>query len=500
MSKHLPDFAGLFCLAFFLISIFTIGDSLLRDGDPFWHIKVGSVMLENQNLIDSDVFSHTAFGSPWTAHEWLSEIIMASVYRLAGLEGMLCFFLLIASLSFWLLFKITEKYSNQWVAFGCVSLSLVFSPSHLLARPHLFTWLFMLITLSILTTGGKRLYWLPIVIMLWANLHGGFILGLVLQAIFIIGSALESQLSLKKSVSEILQQQKAAAIVLLASLFAVGMNPFGYELLIFPFQVSKGVFSTMIGEWQSPDMQDWWYFRVFLIALVLLISFAKSRVTWTERLLIVFFLNAALTHKRHISLMLMALTPCIARMVEIQLENWSHRFIKIEGKKQLQLSERTGPLATVMIALALIICGSIDQRTLNFLTPKNIIGVEREHLDPLVGYLDGNLPDGRMFNEYVLGGYLLYALSPPPKVFIDGRADMYGEEIMKDYNSIVSSGADREKTLEKYNIEWVVFKKDSDLISALKKTGSWQSIYVNDHYEVLKENLQADQNGSVQRE
>ena len=74
-------------------------------------------MLEEQRLIDSDVFSHTAYGTPWTAHEWLSEIIMASIHKLAGLEGVLCFFLLIISLSFWLLFKITEKYSNQWVAF-----------------------------------------------------------------------------------------------------------------------------------------------------------------------------------------------------------------------------------------------------------------------------------------------------------------------------------------------------------------------------------------------
>ena len=92
MSKYLPDFAGIFCLAIFLVSIGTISDGLLSDGDPFWHIKAGSVMLEQGHLIDSDIFSHTASGTPWTAHEWLSEIIMASINNIAGLEGLLCFF------------------------------------------------------------------------------------------------------------------------------------------------------------------------------------------------------------------------------------------------------------------------------------------------------------------------------------------------------------------------------------------------------------------------
>ena len=79
MSKYLPDYAGVFCLAVFLISLTTIGGELIRDGDSFWHTKVGTVMLEEQGLINTDIFSHTAFGTPWTAHEWLSEIIMASL-------------------------------------------------------------------------------------------------------------------------------------------------------------------------------------------------------------------------------------------------------------------------------------------------------------------------------------------------------------------------------------------------------------------------------------
>ena len=490
MSKYLPDFAGIFCLVIFLISITTIGDGLLRDGDSFWHIKVGTVMLEQQSLIDSDIFSHTAYGTPWTAHEWLSEIIMAGVYKLAGLEGVLCFFLLITSLSFWLLFKITEKYANQWVTFGCVSLALAFSPSHMAARPHLFTWLFMLITLSILMNGRKRLYWLPAVMVIWTNLHGGFILGLVMQGIFLLGAAMEDRLTDKLSFPKILQQQKTAALVLLASVLAVGINPFGYQLLLFPFQVSSGVFSTLIGEWKAPDLQDMWYFRFYLITLVLLVSLAKSRVSWTERLCIIFFLNAALTHIRHISIMLMALTPFIARMIDGQFTKDIHSSTINSDKKQLQLSTTTGPLITVVIALSLLICASVDQRSLSFLTPKQIIDVKAEHLTQLVDYLDENLPAGKMYNEYALGGYLLYALKQTPKVFIDGRADMYGEQILSDYNTVKFSSSERDKLLEQYGIDWVVFEKDSALVAALEDSESWKSIYTNEHYAVLTKAIQ----------
>jgi len=482
MSKYLPDFAGIFCLAIFLITISTISEGLFSDGDPFWHIKAGSVMLEQGHLIGSDFFSHTASGTPWTAHEWLSEIIMASINNIAGLEGLLCFFLLIVALSFWLLYKITEKGANQWVTFGCVVLALIFSPIHMAARPHMFTWLFMLITLAILISGGKSLYWLPAVTMVWANLHGGFILGIVLQIIFITGDAIENRLG---SLREILQKQKVPGLVLLLSVFAIGFNPFGFELLLFPFQVSKGVFSVMINEWKAPNLQELWYFRFYLVALVMLISFAKSTVTWTERLLIIFFLNAALTHIRHMSLMIMALTPFIARMINIHFDTWFQRRVKASEGDQIQMSSKTGPLATALIALTLIISASIDHRSLIFMTPKKIFGVEAEQLNQLVGYLDKNLPTGNMYNEYVLGGYLLYALTPPPKVFIDGRADMYGEQIFSDYHTIKSSNSKRGELLEQYDVNWVVFEKSSELIEDLKKTGQWQSTFTNDHYAVL---------------
>jgi hypothetical protein len=485
MSRYFPDFAGIYCLAIFLISLTTTRDCLLRDGDSFWHIKAGAVMLDQQSLLDRDIFSHTAFGTPWTAHEWLSEIIMASIDRLAGLEGLFCFFLLIVSLTFWLLYKVTEKNANRWVTLGCVSLALFFSFSHMAARPHLFTWLFTVLTLTILTSANRRLYWLPVIMAIWANLHGGFFLGLVLQIIFIFGAVLESCLTAKEPFECALRRVKTPVFVLLVSILATGLNPFGFELLAFPFQVSAGVSSVMIAEWRAPDLSVMWSFRFYLLALILLVSLKRSSVSWTERLLIVFSVNASLVHIRYISTMLITLTPFIARMVNNLVDVWRNRDVVRYEDKQLTMSPKSGPLAVVVIVLTLLVAGSTNRQALSFLTPDNIFGVKTEELNQLVEFLDRNQPDGNMFNEYSLGGYLMYALSSPPKVFIDGRADMYGDDILADYNSIRMSQSKRTKLLKKYNIDWVVFETGSDLVHFLQESPYWRTIYTNRRYAVL---------------
>lgn len=483
MTRYLPDFAGVFCLVLFLISLGAIRNHLFIDGDSFWHLKAGSVMLEQGQLIDHDIFSHTAYGTPWTAHEWLSEIIMAAVHKLAGLEGLICFFLFIVALTFWLLFKITERHANDLVAVCSVALAFLLGKMHLAARPHLFTWLFMVVTLALLTSGGKRLFWLPVIMVFWVNLHGGFVLGLVLQAVFIIGSFIDGQQRETRPLREALNRQKRPACILILSILLVGLNPFGYALLLFPFQVSDGVFALFINEWKAPDLQSMWYLRLYLVVLFLL--FASGKSTWTERLLCVFFLNAALTHIRHFGLLVMAMAPFSARAITDVIYAIRGPRVSSLQEQQLPLSKFSGPALMTAIAWALILAGAVSSSILAPLSPREMLKVETPQLNQLVSFLAANRPDGNMFNEYSLGGYLLYALDPPPKVFIDGRADMYGQKLLTDYHDIMTSSTKRNALLEKYAIDWVVFEKDSDLNKDLKDSGTWHSAYANTYYEVL---------------
>ena len=485
MSRFLPDIAGLFALIVFLVFSLLISDQFLADGDPFWHIKAGSVMLEQGRLLTQDIFSHTAYGTPWTAHEWLAEIIMAGLHRLAGLEGVILFFILLTAMTFWLLFKVAERLSDEKTALAMVLVALFFSGVHLTARPHLFTWFFLVLTLALLTHGGYRLYWLPIIIALWANIHGGVVLGLLLQGVFIFGATLEAISQEQTPLRLLIRQVKNPLIVLMISLVAIGLNPFGYSILLFPFQVTSDVFSAHISEWQPPNFQELWYFRITLLLLVFALTLRRFRLNWTERLLLLFFLDAALIHSRNISLLFLIMAPFLARALHQIL---SERFISSrpsESQENLKLSPLSGPMLVLGLTMLLLLVGTINHATLGFLTPQKAFGVEIKALNRLSAHLKDHQPAGNMFNDYVLGGFLLYALDPPPKVFIDGRADMYGEEIFADYGKIVRSEQKRRQLLDTYGIDWVVFREDTGLVFDLLQSGHWEKRFKEKPYVML---------------
>ncbi|MBW2478192.1 MAG: hypothetical protein JRE63_12805, partial [Deltaproteobacteria bacterium] len=364
-------------------------------------------------------------------------------------------------------------------------IALAFSFSHMTARPHLFSWLCLLITLNILLVGGNYLCWLPLISVVWANLHGSFILCLVLQFIFICGTFLESQPINKINVLSALKRLRKPIAIFVISIIVCGLNPFGYELLVFPFAVSKGIFSEIIAEWQPPNTQGMWYFRYYILALLVFYSLSNNAVTWTERLLALFFVNAALLHIRHISLLVLVLSPFIAKMIHFNIIKTVPQISNVTDNSQLRLSSASGPLITLLIALGLIFTTAINSNLIQFLTPDKIIEVKVDDLDELIAFFDKHRPEGRMFNEYALGGYMIFALEDPPKVFIDGRADMYGEQILLDYQQIRTSEKFRNQLLEYYKIDWIVSEKGSELISSLNTTGLWRTKFENNSYVVL---------------
>jgi len=482
----LPDIPGLFFLITFSGLVFFNKGRVLNDGDTFWHIKAGLTMLEQGSLLTKDIFSHTAYGMPWTAHEWLAEIFMASIYRLTDLQGVAIFYFFIASLSFWLLFKISRRYAGEWISLFCVLLAYRLSLSHLIARPHIFSWLFGILTLYILLEGEKKLYFLPLITALWANFHGGFILGLALQGFFIGGSFLEYlQTEKKLPWGTFWSKERLPILVMLASILTSGINPFGYHLLIFPFLVTQKIFSSGITEWLSPNMQEKHLFRYYLLGVLFLVSLPRTETSWTNRLLLLFFLNAALVHQRNISIASMVLTPFFAKSLT-RFKMKIHISALQKGKpKNLKLSALSGPLTTTVLFLILMMANCsvfpLGQRLFQAIIP---IPKEYHPID-MVAFLNTNPLSGNMFNQYSWGGYLIYALDPPQKVFIDGRADMYGEKIFKDFQKISRVDKEINNLLDSYKIRMVLFPGDTPLVRYLRATDQWQEVYRDDEASVL---------------
>jgi len=493
MKKHLrilPDIGGVYCFVLFSVLVTIGAKHALSAGDTFWHIKAGEVMLDRHSLLATDIFSHTAYGKPWITHEWLSEIIMAGIHMFAGLDGVALFFLLIACLTYWLLFRLLNHFSGEGLTTLCVSVAVLLTMPHLLARPHIFTWLFGVANLYILMIRRDKLFLLPVLTVVWANLHGGFMIGILLQVFFIAGYLFDNHPDSLININEwlnLLSQSRKPLIVLSISILAAGiLNPFGFELFIFPFQVTKELFMNHIGEWIAPNLSNEWYFRYYILGLIFILTFNFHRINWTSRLLLIFFINSALSHFRHISLAGLFLAPLLAELLAPlgkRLGKLFHR--ETTSTRQLSLSPLTGPLATLCVASAILIfCYSSYGR--DHKSSPVFFPLPEVFPSQAVRYIKNNPPEGKMFNDYFLGGYLIYTLAPFQKVFIDGRADMYGEKIFGDYQKIVQLDEKVDELLAGYGIGWIIFPVKRPLVLYLEATSRWTEIYRDDQVVIME--------------
>jgi hypothetical protein len=480
----LPDLAGIWGIVIFLTLTAVAGSKALKDGDTLWHIKMGQVMLERGEVLKHDLFSHTVYGQPWHAHEWLSEIIMAGLHGWAGLPGVTIFFFALVGLTFTLLFKVANRIAGEMPSTAAMAFALICIYFHLLARPHIFTWLGAALTLYLLERGGRWPWLLLPLTLVWTNLHAGVLFGLVLQATFVAGRLFDQlQATGTPGLRAWWQTSKEAVLLLGLCITATCMNPFGYQIFVYPFIVADPVFTRAIGEWQSPDFQQEWFARIWLVALMFLAVWIGRKLSWRWLLLILFLLWQTLGHVRHLSMAALLLIPCFAIFFEDLGRRLNIRRETPQGKRELALSPWSGPIAIIILAQVFIgAAGTAPHGTRNIISE---FYPPAKDYAPVMAYLRQGYPEGNLLNEYEWGDYLLYGLEHPPLVFIDGRADMFGPEIFSDYLKIVGLEEGNEELLDKYRIEWVLFPKDHLLIRYLRDCMGWQSLYTDQEVEIL---------------
>ncbi len=483
----LPDPAGFYGLTAFLMLVRFVGPKALQDGDTLWHIRVGQIMLEQRQILREDLFSHTAGGQPWVAHEWLSEVIMAALYNLGGLPGLTMAFFLVTALTFTLLFQTARRLSNDWIAFIVISLSAVpMATTHLFARPHLFTWLLAALTLSLLVANDRRLWLLPLLTMLWANLHGGVLLGLLLQGAFLAGSLLDHWPGRSRADwKDWLQTARRPLLVCVLSFLALGLNPFGYALLWFNFQVNTEIFANAIGEWKSPDFNTLWYMRIWVVWVFVLAAWSVRKTSWTWRLLVPLFIYMAMGHVRHVSIAALFTVPWMALALRDLVDQLPFTFTRRNSNQpQLILSPGVGPAITAVLFVLLFGLSMINPPFWKTWTDARF-PMPEEYSAGVIEFLEQGAPGQKLLNEYSWGDYLIFTLDEPPPLFIDGRADMYGEEIFKDYLTVAQLGVDLPLVLEKYAIDWVLFPAQHPLVRHLQMTGNWRDVYTDDKATIL---------------
>jgi hypothetical protein len=478
-SYLIPSIADLFFVTTLFVLFFSSKCGLLGDGDTGYHIRAGEYILRTGSIPKFDIFSYHTPPLPWTAHEWLAEALMGAVHQVAGLTGVIAFYAVLLGLITYVLFKVLMAHgTNILVATVIAILAFASCQIHWLARPHVFSFLLMISYQYLLESwrsGGKnRLYLLPLLMLLWVNLHGGFVGGFMLVGAYLAGSLFHACTKAPAGRAAEVRKAKQLAAALVGCIAASLVNPRGYQILLFPFKlVSDQFMMDHVAEFLSPNFHNWLPFKYLLLLMIALMAFSRRRLDATDFVLMLGFTNMALYSARYIPLFSLVMAPVLCRHAG-ELEGVPHRkiseFLRKKGETlaavDATLRGHLWPLAAVVLVAATILSGSVSHG----FNPKIKCVAATEFL------MKEQIP-GNVFNNDEFGDYLIYRGYQSYKVFIDGRLDMYGSERLKEYMKVANFKPGWEETLNRYGITWVFFDTNSNLSRYLQKDRRWVLIY-----------------------
>lgn len=475
--------------------IITSGGNLLGDADTGYHIRVGEYIIDNLKVPDHDIFSFISPPIVWTAHEWLSEVFFALIYKVSGLSGIVVATSIVIASIFLLLMKFLRSSGvTIIVAALIVALATSVSAIHWLSRPHIFSLLLTLIWYVILDTYQLKrknyLYLLPPLMLVWVNLHGGFIAGFILFVVYAIGNLLQA-IFIREERHVAYARLKTLLLFIALCLLASMVNPKGFEILLFPFKLTTNMFiMDHVNEWLSPNFHAQLKYEYMLLLMIVVFGVSILRLSAIEAIMVLIFTHMSLFSARYIPLYAIVLSPIIGRRIENIIGAISDRKIV---KRFLSLSDRIAHTDSLtkwnlwsFTAVAVLI--------FFLLTGKAQFGFDKEKLPVhAVQFMKSEKLTGNMFNNDEFGDYIIYAAWPEYKVFFDGRSDMYGTERMKEYFKVAGIEKGWDKVLKKYDISYIIYNSKSSLSNFLLERKDWKLIYADKVANIFVRNTPENQ-------
>lgn len=473
-----------------LLLIFLIAARTPLDTDMWWHLRAGEETLRTGHILQTDIFSFTRTGAHWTNVYWLADLGMALLFRWLGFFGLGLGVTSLAVLSMALVYLQCEGpifLKSAALLLGSIIASVVWSP-----RPQLITMVLLALTgyvLYLYKWRGKDWLWaLPLIFLLWANVHGGFPLGIMLVGALIAGEALNHLLGSPAATT--LTWRRIARLVIWSLVCGVAIiaNPEGVNIYRLPFQtVGMQVLQQFIPEWASPNFHQileqsilWLLFAVFIA-----VALAGRRMDAVDLLAVVVFAYMALLARRNFGPFALVATPVLTRYGAAAFQNWREnapwlaqfaQFARTgaEGMQRRRRLQKVINLALVGL-LAILAIGK-----LYIVTYPAVVRYYEAQGYPTraIGWLSTSEPGGRVLNEYNWGGYIQWKLPGFP-VFVDGRTDLYGDVIIKDWITAVQTGSGWQAILSRYQVDLVLLAPDRPLLKALPAAG-WKLLYQDD--------------------
>jgi hypothetical protein len=475
----LPSIGNMIFVGLLFVLIFNSGQGLLGDGDTGYHIRTGEVILQTWRVPNHDTYSLHVPALKWTAHEWMAEIIMAAIYKIAGLTGIVVFFAFLLAATHWLLYYTLRKKSQDILLCTFIAvLATATSSSHWLARPHAFSLLLTVTWYHLLDRfqykNERTLLYLPLVMLPWVNLHGGYFFGLILLAIYLAGNVVCSISGRPEQLQRHRSKVKSLVLVLIATLGICTINPSGFEILWFPIRVTSDHFMVdRVAEYLSPNFHDFLPFKFMLLAAIGIIALSRAPLNLIEVVLLTLVTYMALYSVRHVSLFAIVVAPMLLKTGASIIDTLPQSFSQLYRDRNrnltavdIKLQGYLWPTVGALFVLGLVGTGAIRYQFDDKRFP--VAAVE---------FLKKEIVSGNMFNNDEFGDYIIFSAWPTYRVFMDGRSDMYGEKLGSPYLKIANVQPGWKDILSKYNISWIIFDTYSALTAALRDQKDWQPIY-----------------------
>jgi len=488
MFDPIKDLRKVFLILVFML-VFFIALSPPQDADMWWHLAAGKEMVNQGKILTTDIFSYTHRGENWTNAFWLSDILLFLAYKLGGYLGITALVALTAVFTMLVIYKHTSHNPFPLPLLVILLASLAIAPVWT-PRPQIFSFLL----LAILDYGlnGKDEYllkrpWILVVLfVLWANMHGGFIWGFLLLFAFIIGNGFDNLLKRDSSLS--FRQLGYLSVWALIAGLAIAINPNGLALWKLPFY-TVGVSIQSITEWSSPDFHRLdlhpmlWLLFLFIAGM----GAGRKPIRWSDILKTIGFAYMAFISQRSIGPFILIAAPVAVESLTALWLEW--RPVLSNQMQKLYQSKTSVPVpGPVAIILNLTILGLFASMILaHAYSVSREQQVHRGFPMKAVEWIITTQPEGRMFNAYNWGGYLQWELPQYP-VFIDGRADLYGEKTITDWWSVVNATDEGVALLDSWQINFVILEPGWPILEKLNQIG-WQVLYDDETATIMGRQL-----------
>jgi len=468
MRGLLPLWIGIGIYTVFLLA----GNQLLNDPDTYWQITVGQWILDHRAVPQTDTYSFTMYGQPWISTQWLSQVLLAGSYSIAGWTGPVVLAAASIAVTFGLLARFLTRHLTEAASIAFMAMAVALVAGHLVARPHVLAMPIMVAWVGGLVAAMDRRaapsFWLLPLMALWANLHGGFVLGLALIAPMALDAVWNAGAPLRKSLA------LRWALFATAALLASCLTPYGWDALFAARRIlNLGKALDLIGEWRPANFAHPGPLEA-VIAMGFVLALWRSVVLPPIRVaLVVGFVLMALSHVRNAEVLALLAPMVLATPLARQIGGPGDNAQSAGPGDNTQLAG-SPPQGLLFAGLALLLVAG----TLAFVSVHRFEPHAQQSPVAAVAALK-KMNFTRVFNDYDFGGYLI---ASGVATFIDGRTELFGEKFMVDHND--ASGLQEPKSLfrllEQYKIQATLMRTQSAATKLLDHMDGWQKVYTDD--------------------